>query len=150
MTEPAELILTLAGTAALWRRIVADYPRESCGLLIGRVEGRRHRVERVVATGNRRSERDRFEIDPRELLAATRAARAEGLELLGVWHSHPDAAARPSERDLAGAWPTLSYLIASVTAEGPGALRSWRLAEEPERCFVEERLVVADSAHRTG
>jgi proteasome lid subunit RPN8/RPN11 len=52
------------------------------------------------------------------------------LEVVGVWHSHPDHPARPSETDRNGAWEGWSYLILSVTAEGVPDLRSWRLRGE--------------------
>jgi len=54
---------------------------------------------------------------------------------VGIWHSHPDHPARPSETDRAAAWEGWSYLIASVTDAGLSELRSWRLSGER---FLEE------------
>ncbi|MGH8508908.1 MAG: Mov34/MPN/PAD-1 family protein, partial [Gammaproteobacteria bacterium] len=58
--------------------------------------------------------------------AADRDARARGLEIVGVWHSHPDHPAEPSETDRAAAWEGWSYLIVSVARDGINAIRSWR------------------------
>ncbi len=55
---------------------------------------------------------------------------AEGrgrLEVVGIWHSHPDHPAEPSATDRAGAWEGWSYVIASVSSEGIPSVRSWRL-----------------------
>ncbi|MEM8709359.1 MAG: M67 family metallopeptidase [Planctomycetota bacterium] len=76
-------------------------------------------------------------LDPVALLAAEESASSRGLEVIGVWHSHPDRAAVPSEEDRAAAWPKWSYLIASVNASGVRDLRSWRLGGE---AFVEEAV----------
>ena len=86
---------------------------------------------------NRERAHDRFELDPRDLLSADLAARAEGREIVGIWHSHPDHPAEPSETDRLAAWPGWSYLIVQVTAQGAGAMRSWRLVGDR---FVEEAL----------
>ena len=102
------------------------YPVEGCGLLIGR-QGAAVEVVRAVAARNVRGEPDRYEVDPLDHLAAHRSARAEGLDVVGVWHSHPDSAPRPSETDRATAWEGWSYLIVAVGSEGAGEARSWRL-----------------------
>jgi proteasome lid subunit RPN8/RPN11 len=81
--------------------------------------------------------RDRFDLDPADHLAAEELARAVGLEVVGVWHSHPDHPAVPSEADRAQAWRGWSYPIVSVTAGRARELRSWRLAGQG---FVEEEL----------
>jgi proteasome lid subunit RPN8/RPN11 len=105
------------------------YPHEGCGLLLGRREGSATRVVEVRAARNIRSERarDRYEIDPADYLAAETAARAAGIEVVGIWHSHPDHPARPSPTDREFAWAGWSYLIAAVAAAGVTELRAWRL-----------------------
>lgn len=113
------------------------YPEETCGLLLGRTALGRTETARAVRARNRNRERarDRYDLDPTDFLAADLAARAEGLEIVGVWHSHPDHPARPSETDRDAAWEGWSYVIVEVTAGGVSALRSWRLVG---REFVEE------------
>ena len=83
---------------------VAGYPREACGLLIGRIVAGGSRVSRAAATRNLSAtrSRERFEIDSLEILRRDREAQACGLEVVGIWHSHPDQPADPydSSRDL--------------------------------------------------
>jgi proteasome lid subunit RPN8/RPN11 len=119
---------------------VAEYPREACGLLVGRGDGRAVRVERVLGLRNLDVERarDRFVLDPDGHARVQDAARREGLDVVGVWHSHPDHPARPSETDREAAWEGWSYLIASVSALGVQELRSWRLCDGR---FEEEDIV---------
>ena len=122
---PARLRARLCG----WSRLAA--PREACGLLIGRLRDGRIEVERAIWARNVDARPDRYEVDPEGLLAAERAARASGSELVGAWHSHPAGAPEPSETDRRGAYEGWSYVIVA------GAdLRSFRgtaggLREEP-------------------
>ena len=117
----------------------AGYPFEACGLLIGHQSPGDVWVERVTRARNlnRERARDRYELDPKDFLGADRAAEKAGLEVIGVWHSHPDHPARPSPTDHANAWPGWSYLIVAVTDGKVTDIRSWRL--EKER-FCEELL----------
>jgi proteasome lid subunit RPN8/RPN11 len=117
---------------------LAGYPDESCGLLIGRRSTEPDTlVEDVVQARNVNVERpgDRYELDPDAFAAADRAARERGLEIVGIWHSHPDHPAVPSATDRDRAWTGWSYLIASVGRGGVAELRSWRLHGE---AFAEE------------
>ena len=117
---------------------VEAYPHEACGLMLGRrgergvevVEVRRARNLNVTRA------RDRYDLDPVDYLAAEEAAAARGVELVGVWHTHPDHPARPSATDRSLAWAGWSYVIAAVTASGVTDLRSWRLDDGPD--FEEE------------
>lgn len=107
----------------------AGYPLETCGLMLGRAGSACAEVLAVRQARNLNAERahDRFELDPEDFLAADREARIDGLEILGVWHSHPDHPAVPSETDRAAAWPGWSYVIVEVAAGSVASLRSWRL-----------------------
>jgi proteasome lid subunit RPN8/RPN11 len=135
------LILHLSNSvrAELVAWVRAGYPQETCGVLVGRLQDDTVAVTRASRAGNMNRERahDRFELDPRDFLEADRAARAEGREIVGIWHSHPDHPAEPSETDRLAAWSGWSYLIVQVDRQGVGAMRSWRLVEER---FVEEPL----------
>jgi proteasome lid subunit RPN8/RPN11 len=84
--------------------------------------------------------RRRFLVRPTDYRDAERAATAEGLDLLGFYHSHPDHPARPSQYDLDHAWPSFSYVIVSVMAAVPSDLRSWKLRED-RSAFDEESIV---------
>lgn len=136
------LVLPANVRARLSELALAGYPHEVCGLLLGRVEGERRLVEVVHPARNLNLERahDRYELDPRDQLAAEQAARASGREVLGVWHTHPDHPATPSETDRAAAWSGWSYVILSVAGGEVADLRSWRL-DEATRRFLSERTL---------
>jgi len=120
-----------------WSRL--RYPREACGLLLGRRTPELTTVVHVLEARNLAPLHlhDRFDLDPADHLAAERLAQASALEVVGLWHSHPDHPARPSLADRHDAWHAWSYVILSLSADGPAELRSWRLRGER---FVEERL----------
>jgi len=119
----------------------AGYPHESCGVLIGRRSGEITEVAAVTQARNLNLERahDRYELDPQDMVQSDQVARRQGLEVVGVWHSHPDHPARPSELDRAGAWEAWSYIIVSVTRSGIREIRAWRLDGSGD--FVEEELI---------
>jgi len=108
------------------------YPNECCGVLLGRIEDSRKSVVELRAMENTRedSPRNRYLISSRELLEAEKAARARGLDIVGVYHSHPDHPARPSEFDREHAFPWYSYIIVSVHGGKPVDLASWTLRDD--------------------
>lgn len=116
-----------------------EYPNEACGLLVGLSQGEAVEVRSMLRARNlyAQNAHDRYGIDPDSVLAADVAARREGLDVVGVWHTHPDQPACPSEQDRLDAWPGWSYLIISVGRQGIDEIRSWRLAG-PQ--FVEEHV----------
>lgn len=136
------LLLPEGARTELEQRVREGYPRETCGLLLGSAQQERVRVQRVLQARNLNETRarDRYELDPAAFIAADAEARAAELEIVGIWHSHPDHPARPSETDRAAAWAGWSYVIVSVTKDGVADLRSWRLdgdrfaAEDIETC----------------
>ena len=69
-------------------------------------------------------------VRPSDYRVAEQTASELGGELLGFYHSHPDHPARPSETDLAQAWPNLTYIIIAVREGRPEDLRFWRLRED--------------------
>ncbi len=87
---------------------------------------------------------DRFLILPEALLAVDREAGARGGEILGFYHSHPDAAAQPSGFDLEQAWPTYSYVVMQVNRATAGELSSWVLAVDRSH-FEREEIVAAEA-----
>lgn len=138
MMKVLELNLALQARLAQWAH--AGYPRECCGLMLGCANGNGVvRVEDVIQARNTNTDRahDRYELDGEDFVRADAQARARQLDVVGVWHTHPDHPARPSETDRAQAWDGWSYVILSVDAQGVQALRSWRLSGED---FVEEAI----------
>jgi desampylase len=79
------------------------HPRECCGLIEGLRGDGGFRVAALHPARNLAADADRVDIDPRDHLAAAKAARAHGRAVIGCYHSHPDGLARPSARDLGGA-----------------------------------------------
>jgi len=75
------------------------YPIEACGILFGKTTQREIIVKRVVTVQNVLKSTTRFEIDPKEFFDALMQADREGLEFIGLFHSHP-APAYPSSVDL--------------------------------------------------
>ena len=116
------------------------YPNECCGALIGR-DGQ---VTGTFALPNTTEEgpRRRFLVRPDDYRQAEQQAREAGADLLGVYHSHPDHPARPSQYDLDHAWPFFSYIIVSVRAGAPEDMTSWRLRED-RSAFDQEDLTDA-------
>ena len=72
----------------------------------------------------------RYWIDPTDMLAAQKYARTNGLSIIGIYHSHPDHPAVPSECDRACAWPEYSYIIVSVPNGQSTDVLSWSLDNE--------------------
>ena len=118
---------------------VNGYPNETCGVLVGASTDGRVRVERVFQARNLNTERarDRYVLDPDDLMTADEAAREAGLDIVGFWHTHPDHPALPSETDREAAWDGYSYVILSVSGARVEDLRSWRLNGAG---FVEEQV----------
>ena len=118
----------------------STYPEECCGLLLGEAEGTAKSVRDLRAMRNTRedSPKNRYLIDPRELLDAEREARARKLDIVGVYHSHPDHPARPSEFDREHAFPWYSYIVVRVAVGEPGELTSWVLRDDRSAFDAEE------------
>ncbi len=110
-----------------------DYPFECCGLLIGRFSDGKKTVAETYPISNAREEeakRNRFLIRPEELLRGEKLARQKGLDVVGFYHSHPDDKARPSQYDLDHAWPTYSYIIASILQGQAVDVQSWEMTHD--------------------
>ena len=86
--------------AAILKAARQAHPNEACGLLLGTAA----HIETALPTANVHPEPQRhFEIDPAALIAAHKAARAGGPQVIGYFHSHPNGLARPSATDAAQA-----------------------------------------------
>jgi len=110
------------------KHLEAGYPNEACGVMLGK-DGV---ITEVVSADNQRvdSARNRYLIDPLMYLKIERDADTRGLDVIGIYHSHPDVAARPSQFDLDHAWPNFSYLIVSVVKGKAVESNSWRLRDD--------------------
>jgi proteasome lid subunit RPN8/RPN11 len=113
------------------RHAVAAYPEECCGILVGRWEESWH-VERAVpaeniAEGDRRR---RYQMDWETLFRVTREVRRGQAEMIGFYHSHPNATSVPSATDVADAWRNVVYAIIPVDRRQVGACGCWLLPPE--------------------
>ena len=108
------------------------YPAECCGALAGRVlAGGDKEVVRLAPAVNRRTDDPhRYLIAPDDLRRLEAGLRAEGLEIVGYYHSHPDHPAVPSGYDTEHAWPWYSYLIVRVEGGRGREAASWTLDDE--------------------
>lgn len=115
------------------------YPHECCGFLLGTIEADRKLVSEVRRAGNTRNDspHNRYQISPQESFDMEREAAAKGVAIVGIYHSHPDHPAIPSETDRQHACPWYSYLIVAVASGRAGDSRTWVLEDAT---FVEEAL----------
>ncbi len=128
---------------AIRRHGEETYPHECCGILLGRNEDGDNQVEEAIRAGNTRTDsaHNRYHIAPQELIAAQRAGRERGLDIVGFYHSHPDHPAMWSQTDLAEAhWMHCSYIITSVEKGVARLTNSFLLlgtSEEDKRLEIE-------------
>ena len=83
------------------------YPKEGCGLLVGR-----RQADRFLPMMNAASSATQYEMDPAELISALRDLRSTGEELIAIYHSHPHRPPEPSKTDIERAYyPEAAQLI---------------------------------------
>jgi proteasome lid subunit RPN8/RPN11 len=101
--------------------------QECCGLLAGR-EGA---ITRIFVAKNAASDSERnYEVAPSELFRLMREIRAAKLELLGIYHSHPNSKNEPSARDIELAfYPDTAYFILSPLADAPSPVRAFSIRD---------------------
>jgi proteasome lid subunit RPN8/RPN11 len=119
-----------------------SYPDEGAGFVLGRAGGEEREGRAIFAAPNSRepaARARRYLLEPGELLAAERAAAEQGLDVIGIFHSHPDHPDQPSEFDRDWAQPWFSYLITSVQQGRAAGTRSWRLRDD--RTQFDEELI---------
>ena len=143
---------------AIYAYAERTYPEECCGLLLGTIAADASVVHDVYAVPNAWdteaanelnenvsfTKTRRYWIAPEDMLAGMREARQRNLGIIGIYHSHPDYPAEPSECDRALAWSQYSYLIVSVEQGTANNHRSWTLNEQHQ--FEPEALQLAEAA----
>lgn len=139
------------------------YPQECCGLLLGKRNQEYKTLVEVVATENTWSAQaitsfqeidanldpgtnksSHYTIAPEVMLRVQKQARDRQLDIIGIYHSHPDHPAIPSEFDRVCAWQTYSYMIVSVPQGKADELLGWSLDNnhqfQPEEIVVEKLI----------
>ena len=130
-----------------WREMVAHaqatYPNECCGAMLG-TSGANGGAEKAVSialplenayTGERGS---RYELRPEDLLRADKEARSRKLDLVGIYHSHPDCDAYFSETDLKNSCPWYSFVVLSIRNGAFDHANSWLPDAEQTKAEREE------------
>ncbi len=153
MSEVLELGISAELAEKIREHGIETYPYECCGALLGtdydglandpKRESRKvsREVLSLFPLVNRRddSPRNRFAVTPDDVREAEKAASAQGLEVIGWYHSHPDHPAKPSDFDRDHAWPWYSYIIVSVHTGVPQDMTSWRLKDDRSG-YLEEKI----------
>ena len=121
---------------------VKTFPDECCGFLFGKEENDHRTVIKIQVVNNAREgdKRRRFVISARDYLKAEQFAEVNNLQLMGVYHSHPDHPAVPSEHDRVAAQPFFSYIILSVIHHEFNHICSWQLNNDHQ--FEEEKIFI--------
>ena len=118
------------------------FPEECCGFLLGSAARHRQVVDarpaKNVAADNRTR---RYEIDPIALLRVDDVARAKSLDLVGIYHSHPNHPAEPSEFDRSRASGWYSYVILKIEEGTPAEMTCWRFDTTKDQ-FEPETIVI--------
>jgi proteasome lid subunit RPN8/RPN11 len=103
-----------------WQEMVrhaeSTFPNECCGAMLGVIDGEKKTVKRAVPLENAHqgSQQERYELRPEDLLRADREARQAGMDLIGIFHSHPDCDAYFSQTDLKNSCPWYSFVVLSI------------------------------------
>ena len=131
------LRLTRSAYAGIVGHAYDGLPDEACGLLVG--DPATARTARFEPTANEAQSSKLYTIPAKDFLRIDRAAGAEGLDVIGVVHSHTHTEAYPSPTDVAQAPdPSWHYVIVSLRDDAP-MLRSYRIVDEQ---ITEEQVVV--------
>ncbi len=120
----------------------AAYPNEGAGLLLGHAADGRKAVADILPLENRwgaEEQHHRFLLTPQDMLHGENEAARRGLDVIGIFHSHPDHPAQPSGFDRDWALPWYSYIITSVEKGRAAVSRSWLLKED--RSDYEEEII---------
>ena len=144
------LYLSPSHQSQICRAGEATYPDECCGVLLGLLRFGEdggaiatvkevHPVENAWKTnsnqhfdripGAQETTGRRFTVDPRDLMRLQRDGRDRDFDIIGIYHSHPNYPAIPSDFDRTYAWAHYSYPIVAVHHGKAVDLRSWRLDE---------------------
>jgi proteasome lid subunit RPN8/RPN11 len=94
----------------------ATFPNECCGAMLGKIGDDGKHVTAAVPLENAFTgvQKERYQLRPEDLLQADREARRQGLDLVGIFHSHPDCDAYFSETDLKNSCPWYSFVVLSI------------------------------------
>lgn len=125
MEDPDAIILSKTHWYSMVDHVQRCLPEEACGLLGGRA----HKVELVIPVENAAHSPVRYRMDPQQQVHALLSLEERGMELVGIFHSHPLGPAGFSTTDFEeAAYPEAAYLIWSHTT-GAWVCRAFRIFE---------------------
>lgn len=135
------LVMTKADYEKILEHCKKGLPNEFCGLIGGVVEDGKRYIKKVYLLTNIDASNEHFSMDPKEQLAAVKDMRANGYQLLGNFHSHPESPSRPSEEDKRLAYDSkVNYLILSLMDLENPVLNAFNIDEEKN--VTREELVI--------
>jgi proteasome lid subunit RPN8/RPN11 len=129
-----------------WREMVnhaqVTYPNECCGAMLGTIDGDRKTVSHAIALDNAHDgpQAAFYQLRPEDLLRADREARDRKLDLIGIYHSHPDCGAYFSENDLKNSCPWYSFVVLSIQQGAFDHANSWLPNAEQTKAEKEELI----------
>lgn len=141
-----KVIIGRGSMDSIYSHASSTFPEECCGLLFGVFE-EKDSVKRVNSSTQMKNvfeEKERYHrytIDPKKFLTEEIDAQNRGEEIVGIYHSHPNAPAKPSQYDQSHAWPTLSYIVVEVREAKPLNVASWILKDDRSE-FIQEEIQV--------
>jgi proteasome lid subunit RPN8/RPN11 len=118
------------------------YPNECCGAMLGSTDGDQKNVIVSMRLQNAFEgvQAARYELRPEDLLAADKAARERNLDLIGIYHSHPDCDAYFSRTDLQNSCPWYSFVVLSIQKGEFHHANSWLPNFEQTEAAKEELI----------
>jgi proteasome lid subunit RPN8/RPN11 len=133
-----------------WAKMVEHareaYPNECCGAMLGVVTGETEGDGKAVSVSMRLenafegAQAARYELRPEDLLAADKAARERNMDLIGIYHSHPDCDAYFSKTDLQNSCPWYSFVVLSIQKGEFHHANSW-LPNFDQTAAAKEELI---------
>ncbi len=135
------LIIETAAKSAMIADALKSFPNECCGFMFGFEEGSLRTITTSVEVNNAKEgdQRRRFEISAIDYMRAEKYADENNLILLGIYHSHPNHPAIPSEHDRIAAQGYFSYVIISIMESKFSSILSWQLNDVSQ--FEEEKII---------
>ena len=118
----------------------ATYPNECCGAMLGSIDGDQKRVLVALRLDNAAAgpQQAYYELRPEDLLRADREARERKMDLIGIYHSHPDCDAYFSQTDLKNSCPWYSFVVISIQKGRFDHANSWLPDAEQTKAEKEE------------
>ncbi len=99
MTLQKNLVLSKNHVGILKKHAKKNEPNESCAILFGKHENDKFSISEVFLTKNAEPSPVNFTISNEELIKAYEESERKKLEVIAIFHSHPDSAAYPSSTD---------------------------------------------------